>query len=153
MGRLENSGGQWGDDVFDSPPEILPLLHFLTPSDLPKTCDNHQGNPGALMLQIREFSTNFKVSENTFKQGEWDTQDQVPWVCLMLQLAQLRGPLTFSLALPLILKTRWSSPEVHLSFHLGFQLRGRVGKSIKNTVAFQWAVPWFERLLKRWIIF
>lgn len=58
------------------------------------------------MLQIREFSTHFEVSKNTFQKGrEWENAPRrIPWVQLMRELAWLRAHLTFSLALWPILK-------------------------------------------------
>lgn len=49
---------------------MFSLFHLLIPFDLLKICDNHQGNPRVLMPQIREFSTNCKVLENSLGRRE-----------------------------------------------------------------------------------
>lgn len=124
MGQLESP--LW--EAFDSPSEILSQLH-QTPFDSLKICDNHQGEPVVLMPQIREFSTNVKVSENTFQRGEgahetvlqaglWGNRRSLGW--LDSQPCSAAG------------LYMWSPPEAHLRFHLDLQLRRHLGKSFKK---------------------
>lgn len=127
MGWLGNS--LW--EVFDSPFEMSSLLHLLTLLDLLKICDNHQGNPGVLMPQIREFSTDVKVLENTFERRESGAH-RATSPRLNNERAHTVQELTFSLTLKMIFKEILSSPEAQLRSHLGFQLRRPLSKSLKK---------------------
>ena len=66
MGRLENS--QW--EVLDSPSEMLPLLHVLTPFDLLKICDHHQGNPLGTNATNKTVLNTFQGVREHFSKGE-----------------------------------------------------------------------------------